>query len=133
MDAGAYDVRLTHVEDETYAEFSAAIGHVLVIDKADQTLPKQFFSASTFGDYVLVTFSSADMVGNLEWANNEDFVDATEVTQGDTFEVRSEGTYYLRFKGDANHNPSPSASFTVVKATFDVRRSVLSRGDRPPG
>lgn len=129
VDAGAYDVRLTHVEDETYAEFSAAIGHVLVIDKADQTLPEQFFSASTFGDYVLVTFSSADMVGNLEWANNEDFVDATEVTQGDTFEVRSEGTYYLRFKGDANHNPSPSASFTVVKATFDVGEGVLSQGD----
>lgn len=130
VDAGAYDVRLTHVEDETYAEFSAAIGHVLVIDKADQTLPEQFFSASTFGDYVLVTFSSADMVGNLEWANNEDFVDATEVTQGDTFEVRSEGTYYLRFKGDANHNPSPSASFTVVKATFDVGEGVLSQGDK---
>ncbi len=130
VDAGAYDVRLTHVEDETYAEFSAAIGHVLVIDKADQTLPEQFFSASTFGDYVLVTFSSADMVGNLEWANNEDFVDATEVTQGDTFEVRSEGTYYLRFKGDANHNPSPSASFTVVKATFYVGEGVLSQGDK---
>lgn len=130
VDAGAYDVRLTHVEDETYAEFSAAIGHVLVIDKADQTLPEQFFSASTFGDYVLVTFSSADMVGNLEWANNEDFVDATEVTQGDTFEVRSEGAYYLRFKGDANHNPSPSASFTVVKATFDVGEGVLSQGDK---
>lgn len=130
VDAGAYDVRLTHVEDETYAEFSAAIGHVLVIDKADQTLPEQFFSASTFGDYVLVTFSSADMVGNLEWANNEDFVDATEVTQGDTFEVRSEGTYYLRFKGDANHNPSPSASFAVVKAGFDVGEGVLSQGDK---
>ena len=130
VDAGAYDVRLTHVEDETYAEFSAAIGHVLVIDKADQTLPEQFFSASTFGDYVLVTFSSADMIGNLEWANNEDFVDATEVTQGDTFEARSEGTYYLRFKGDANHNPSPSASFTVVKATFDVGKGVLVEGDK---
>lgn len=130
VDAGAYDVRLTHVEDETYAEFSAAIGHVLVIDKADQTLPEQFFSASTFGDYVLVTFSSADMVGNLEWANNEGFVDAAEVTQGDTFEVRSEGAYYLRFKGDANHNPSPSASFTVVKATFDVGEGVLSQGDK---
>lgn len=130
VEAGAYDVRLTHVEDETYAEFSAAIGHVLVIDKADQTLPEQFFSASTFGDCVLVTFSSADMVGNLEWANNEDFVDATEVTQGDTFEVRSEGAYYLRFKGDANHNPSPSASFTVVKATFDVGEGVLSQGDK---
>ncbi len=130
VDAGAYDMWLTHVEDETYAEFSAAIGHVLVIDKADQTLPEQFFSASTFGDYVLVTFSSADMIGNLEWANNEDFVDATEVTQGDTFEVRSEGTYYLRFKGDANHNPSPSASFTVVKATFDVGKGVLVEGDK---
>lgn len=130
VDAGAYDVRLTHVEDETYAEFSAAIGHVLVIDKADQTLPEQFFSASTFGDYVLVTFSSAEMVGNLEWANNEGFVDAAEVTQGDTFEVRSEGAYYLRFKGDANHNPSPSASFTVVKATFDVGEGVLSQGDK---
>ena len=130
VDAGAYDMWLTHVEDETYAEFSAAIGHVLVIDKADQTLPEQFFSASTFGDYVLVTFSSVDMVGNLEWANNEDFVDATEVTQGDTFEVRSEGTYYLRFKGDANHNPSPSASFTVVKATFDVGKGVLVEGDK---
>ncbi len=130
VDAGAYDVRPTHVEDETYAEFSAAIGHVLVIDKADQTLPEQFFSASTFGDYVLVTFSSADMVGNLEWANNEGFVDATEVTQGDTFEVRSEGTHYLRFKGDANHNPSPSASFTVVKATFDVGKGVLVEGDK---
>lgn len=130
VDAGAYDVRLTHVEDETYAEFSAAIGHVLVIDKADQTLPEQFFSASTFGDYVLVTFSSADMVGNLEWANNEGFVDAAEVTQGDTFEVRSEGAYYLRLKGDANHNPSPSASFTVVKATFDVGEGVLSQGDK---
>lgn len=130
VDAGAYDVRLTHVEDETYAEFSAAIGHALVIDKADQELPERFFSASTFGDYVLVTFSSAEMVGNLEWANNEDFVDATEVTQGDTFEVRSEGTYYLRFKGDANHNPSPSASFTVVKATFDVGKGVLVEGDK---
>lgn len=130
VDAGAYDVRLTHVEDETYAEFSAAIGHALVIDKADQELPERFFSASTFGDYVLVTFSSAEMVGNLEWANNEDFVDATEVTQGDTFEVRSEGAYYLRFKGDANHNPSPSASFTVVKATFDVGEGVLSQGDK---
>lgn len=130
VDAGAYDVRLTHVEDETYAEFSAAIGHALVIDKADQELPERFFSASTFGDYVLVTFSSAEMVGNLEWANNEDFVDATEVTQGDTFEVRSEGAYYLRFKGDANHNPSPSASFTVVKATFYVGEGVLSQGDK---
>lgn len=130
VDAGAYDVRLTHVEDETYAEFSAAIGHALVIDKADQELPERFFSASTFGDYVLVTFSSAEMVGNLEWANNEDFVDATEVTQGDTFEARSEGAYYLRFKGDANHNPSPSASFTVVKATFDVGEGVLSQGDK---
>ncbi len=116
VDAGAYDVRLTHVEDETYAEFSAAIGHALVIAKADQTMPDLSVTAGSEG--ATVSFEPAEGA-SYERADNAEFDDAQPV-EGGTFQVTESGTYYVRAKGDANHNASAAQNVQIVKVAFDA-------------
>ena len=115
--AGTYDVRVTRDEDGTYAAYVQTFEGGLVIAKADgAAAPELGVTADAEG--AMIAFEPAEGVG-YEYADNADFADAKDVEDGG-FQATEPGTWHVRAKGDANHEPGEAASVQIAKVTFDA-------------
>lgn len=121
--AGTYDVRVTRDEDGTYAAYVQTFEGGLVIAKADgAAAPELGVTADAEG--AMIAFEPAEGVG-YEYADNADFADAKDVEDGG-FQATEPGTWHVRAKGDANHEPGEAAqSVQIAKVTFDAASGIV--------
>ena len=107
-EAGSYKATFTVQETEDYSGLNTSVD--FTIAKADQAAPTGLTKTDTtyFGktDGKISGLTSA-----MEFRKEED----SSYTAGfnGTLEYLAAGTYYVRYQGDANHNPSADAVVTV--------------------
>ncbi len=107
-EAGSYKATFTVQETEDYKGLETSVD--FTIAKADQAAPTGLTKTDT------TYFGKADgkisgLTSAMEFRKEGD----SSYTAGfnGTLEYLAAGTYYVRYQGDANHNPSPDAVVTV--------------------
>lgn len=107
-EAGSYKATFTVQETEDYSGLNTSVD--FTIAKADQAAPTGLTKTDT------TYFGKADgkisgLTSAMEFRKEGD----SSYTAGfnGTLEYLAAGTYYVRYQGDANHNPSPDAVVTV--------------------
>ena len=107
-EAGSYKATFTVQETEDYSALNTSVD--FTIAKADQAAPTGLTKTDT------TYFGKADgkisgLTSAMEFRKEGD----STYTAGfnGTLEYLASGTYYVRYQGDANHNPSPDAVVTV--------------------
>ena len=116
-DAGSYDVRLTRVEDETYAKFEQTFEGAVVIAKAESTAGGLNITVTPSDDGTVTVTVEGD--GNAEWATDEGFTDVQAVGE-DGVSIDEPGDCFVRPAGDDNHKPGNAQKVTIVQVTFNA-------------
>lgn len=107
-EAGSYTATFIVQETEDYKGLETSVD--FTIAKADQAAPTGLTKTDT------TYFGKADgkisgLTSAMEFRKEED--SAYTAGFNGTLEYLAAGTYYVRYQGDANHNPSPDAVVTV--------------------
>ena len=107
-EAGSYTATFIVQETEDYKGLETSVD--FIIAKADQAAPTGLTKTDT------TYFGKADgkisgLTSAMEFRKEED--SAYTAGFNGTLEYLAAGTYYVRYQGDANHNPSPDAVVTV--------------------
>lgn len=107
-EAGSYKATFTIQETEDYSALNTSVD--FTIAKADQAAPAGLTKTDT------TYFGKADgkisgLTSAMEFRKEGD--SAYTAGFNGTLEYLAAGTYYVRYQGDANHNPSPDAVVTV--------------------
>jgi len=107
-EAGSYKATFTVQETEDYSALNTSVD--FTIAKADQAAPTGLTKTDT------TYFGKADgkisgLTSAMEFRKEEDSAYTAGFNGGLVY--LAAGTYYVRYQGDANHNPSPDAVVTV--------------------
>ena len=105
--AGTYTVKASIAEQGNYTAAESTGGLTLTINRANQDAPAAPTAAAVMDTSVtLNTIENAEysMDGNT-WQNSPEFTGLNP---------NQEYTFFVRLKGDANHNASPSSSGTAI-------------------
>ena len=127
-DAGDYTVHFKIVENNNYnAVAETQVGGTINIALADQNAPTGLGVAAptTSGGNGKITGTTDKM----EYSTDSSFASPTGTTCTDTATEVAPGTYYVRFKADANHNAGAVSAALVVPGYSATKYTVSVTSD----